>query len=147
MKLLPAVFVALSGFGSLALADSAVAQTVVMSGLDNPRGLAFAPNGALYVTEAGRGGDGPCLVNDNTGETRCFGKSGAITPVAELEPVNIAAKEEYDELEQRQKKTTCPSTPTPTTQVPNCALIAQIAGPPVIHRAGAETRSTFQHRT
>ena len=25
-----------------------------MSGLDNPRGLAFAPNGALYVAEAGR---------------------------------------------------------------------------------------------
>ena len=25
-----------------------------MSGLDNPRGLAFAPNGALYVAETGR---------------------------------------------------------------------------------------------
>ena len=54
MKLFPAVLVALSGIGSLALADSAVGQTVVMSGLDNPRGLAFAPNGALYVAEAGR---------------------------------------------------------------------------------------------
>ena len=27
----------------------------VMGGLNNPRGLAFAPNGALYVAEAGRG--------------------------------------------------------------------------------------------
>lgn len=59
-------------------AAPATAQTVVMSGLDNPRGLAFAPNGALYVTEAGRGGSGPCLTRPN-GEVRCFGKSGAIT--------------------------------------------------------------------
>ncbi len=50
-----------------------------MSGLDNPRGLAFAPNGALYVAEAGRGGAGPCVVQAATGETRCFGTSGAIS--------------------------------------------------------------------
>jgi hypothetical protein len=64
--------------GTLAL--SALAQTpyaVVMSGLDNPRGLAFAPNGALYVAEAGRGGSGPCVVLPR--ETRCFGNTGAIT--------------------------------------------------------------------
>lgn len=70
-------------FGSMlalgVVASSALAQTVVMSGLDNPRGLAFAPNGALYVTEAGRGGAGPCLINPGTGEERCFGMSGAIT--------------------------------------------------------------------
>ena len=71
--------IALGSIGCLALAGTAVAQTVVMSGLDNPRGLAFAPNGALYVTEAGRGGNGPCVVNPTTGETRCFGMSGAIT--------------------------------------------------------------------
>jgi len=65
----------------MALAGSAFAQSpysVVMSGLDNPRGLAFAPNGALYVAEAGRGGSGPCALN-GAGETRCFGTSGAIT--------------------------------------------------------------------
>ena len=46
----------------LAMVGPAAAQTatsVVMSGLDNPRGLAFGPEGALYVAEAGRGGTGP----------------------------------------------------------------------------------------
>jgi DNA-binding beta-propeller fold protein YncE len=73
----PALIASLMAAG--VFASSALAQTVVMSGLDNPRGLAFAPNGALYVTEAGRGGAGPCLTNPGTGEVRCFGKSGAIT--------------------------------------------------------------------
>ena len=31
--------------------------TVVATGLDGPRGLKFGPDGALYVAEAGRGGD------------------------------------------------------------------------------------------
>jgi len=54
---------------------------VVASGLDNPRGLAFAHDGALYIAEAGRGGDGPCLPNPSEGGERCFGRSGAITQV------------------------------------------------------------------
>src|SRR5262245_48292979 len=69
---LPAVLV----LGSATLyAQPAV--TVVMSGLDNPRGLAFGPEGALYVAEAGRGGGGPCVVL--RGATQCYGPSGAIT--------------------------------------------------------------------
>lgn len=40
------------------LASAAPSVTVVMSGLDNPRGLAFGPEGALYVAEAGRSGPG-----------------------------------------------------------------------------------------
>ncbi|MFN8485721.1 MAG: ScyD/ScyE family protein [Anaerolineae bacterium] len=52
---------------------------VVASGLDNPRGLALAQNGRLFVAEAGRGGAGPCV---DTPEGRvCFGMSGALTEV------------------------------------------------------------------
>ena len=56
----------------------AATNTRIMSGLNNPRGLAIGPNGALYVAEAGSGGAGPCLVNP-ANETRCFGLTGAIT--------------------------------------------------------------------
>lgn len=48
---------------------------VVMHGLNNPRGLAFGPNGALYVAEAGRGGSGPCFVNS---QQVCYGPTGAV---------------------------------------------------------------------
>ena len=52
---------------------------VVARNLDQPRGLAFAPDGALWVTEAGRGGDGTCIpVGPAEG---CFGTTGAITQV------------------------------------------------------------------
>jgi glucose/arabinose dehydrogenase len=63
------LFTALLAVGSLALAGSAVPAgaatvtpravtvTTVTSGLDNPRGLAFLPNGTFAVAEAGHGGD------------------------------------------------------------------------------------------
>ena len=60
--------------GSLAAASTV---TIVMSGLDNPRGLAFGPQGALYVAESGRGGDGPCFLV--RGATRCYGATGAVS--------------------------------------------------------------------
>jgi hypothetical protein len=56
---------------------SAQMTTVVMNGLDNPRGLTFGPKGALYVAEAGRGGDGPSI--DLQGETQSYGPTGALT--------------------------------------------------------------------
>jgi len=53
--------------------------TIVMSGLDNPRGLAIGPEGALYVAEAGRGGTGHCQFFPGVGQTRCYGPSGAVS--------------------------------------------------------------------
>ena len=48
---------------SLAFAAHAEAQSVdtIASGLSNPRGIAFAPNGELFVVEMGVGGQGPCI--------------------------------------------------------------------------------------
>jgi hypothetical protein len=54
--------------------------TRVMSGLANPRGLAWGPEGALYVAEAGRGGPptpGPCFLI--FGLTMCYGPNGAVS--------------------------------------------------------------------
>src|SRR5688572_32997010 len=57
--------------------SAAPSSTVVMTGLDNPRGLTFGKDGALYVAEAGRGGSGPCTVL--RGQEVCFGRTGAVT--------------------------------------------------------------------
>ena len=56
---------------------AAATWQVVVSGLDNPRGLAFGPEGGLYIAQAGRGGDGPC--GPGPEGTRCYGESGTIT--------------------------------------------------------------------
>jgi sugar lactone lactonase YvrE len=53
---------------------------VVASGLDNPRDLDVTPWGTVYVTEAGRGGSGPCLTSEETG-TNCAGATGAVTQI------------------------------------------------------------------
>jgi hypothetical protein len=54
----------------------------VASGLDNPRGLAVAKNGDIWVAEAGRGGAGPCQPGEEAGDpASCFGNSGAFTLV------------------------------------------------------------------
>jgi hypothetical protein len=62
----------------IVVAGAAAANvTTVMTGLDNPRGLAFGPEGALYVAEAGRGGPGPCIVLRGT--PQCYGPTGAVS--------------------------------------------------------------------
>jgi sugar lactone lactonase YvrE len=66
-----------AGVLSSAIAHAATLQ-VVASGLNNPRGLDFAPNGALYIAEAGTGGSGP-TVTSGDGALLHFGLSGSIT--------------------------------------------------------------------
>ena len=51
---------------------------MVASGLNNPRHLTFAPNGDLFVVEAGFGGGDSCSVHPDLGEF-CLGFSGAVT--------------------------------------------------------------------
>ena len=72
---------AAGGFVGADPAPAVVAPTTVASGLDNPRGLAFDRNGALYVAEAGKGGTAPCRPGPEGGQV-CFGLSGAITKIA-----------------------------------------------------------------
>jgi len=61
---------------------SASTITQVMHGLDNAKGLAFGPEGALYVAEAGRGGpaSGLCWTSPRPDlGFRCYGATGAIS--------------------------------------------------------------------
>jgi hypothetical protein len=56
---------------------------VVASGLDNPRGLTFGPDGDLYVAEAGTGGlSRRCVPSPSQiGATLCYGLTGAVTRI------------------------------------------------------------------
>lgn len=82
---------ALSAAALALTAAPAMAQTpslsaspfqVVMSGLDNPYGLAFGPDGSLYVAEAGTGNSGAAaganFVN-GAGDQVYFGDTGAVS--------------------------------------------------------------------
>jgi len=81
MKKLVLMTVSALFLGLPALAG-AVTVTPVMSGLDNPRGLTFGPDGALYVVESGRGGPGPCVTM--MGAQQCVGFTGAVSRLASL---------------------------------------------------------------
>lgn len=72
-----------------ALTPSALAADkvkTVATGLNNPRGLSFGPDGALYVAEAGRAGR--CF--DVGGDQVCAGLTGSITRLKDGEQKRIA---------------------------------------------------------
>ena len=69
-------------------ARTAWTTSVVATGLDSPRGLAFAPNGTLYVAESGHGGDacankGALCLGTTSRISRVDTATGTITPVVQ----------------------------------------------------------------
>lgn len=66
-----------------AIAADPPGPTVVAVGLDNPRQVSIGAGGTVYVAEAGRGGDGPCLPNPEDPEAQvCLGDTGAVTQIS-----------------------------------------------------------------
>jgi hypothetical protein len=89
-RLIAAVVVTLAVALTGASGARATTTSVVMSGLDNPRGLAFGPEGALYVAEAGRGGPGPCIFLRPVPMPFCYGPTGAVSRLWRGEQERVA---------------------------------------------------------
>lgn len=67
-------------------AARAASLSVVADGLNNPRNLDFAPDGSIYLTESGKGGDGNGGVNCIPSPSAqyiplCSGNTGAVTKI------------------------------------------------------------------
>jgi hypothetical protein len=81
--------VAVAAAAALVVATPASARTaggveVIASGLDNPRHVAVAPGGDVYVAESGRGGDPATATScfDSAEGPSCTGATGAVTRIS-----------------------------------------------------------------
>lgn len=63
--------------------NSRIRMSVVARNLNNPRGLAFRSDGALYITEAGVNGQGTQIPGPAPGVILDFGLNGSVTRVCE----------------------------------------------------------------
>ena len=77
-RVLVLVLLVAGALALLVVAGAGAAVTPVASGLDNPRGIAFLPNGTLVVAEAGHGGD---VCFGSGGTLPCLGTSSQISAV------------------------------------------------------------------
>ena len=72
------------------VAKSTPTVTVIATGLNNPRNLAFGPDGALYVAESGDGGrttgNIKCVINGEHQDIYCLGASGGVSRINPYDP-------------------------------------------------------------
>lgn len=67
-------------------AHAVSAPEVIASGLVSPQKLSFGPDGALYVAEAGNGGEpaadnSNCIQAGDSSQPACYGPTGAVTKI------------------------------------------------------------------
>ncbi|MBH8554126.1 ScyD/ScyE family protein [Nostocaceae cyanobacterium CENA357] len=71
----------IAAFSGMKAAEAASFK-VIADGLNNAGGLSFGPDGNLYVTEAGSGGNGACVPpSSGQGDPLCYGTNGAVTRI------------------------------------------------------------------